>query len=553
PASVNPPIIQQISPGSLAALSTFITVGGSNFAAGDMIAVNSVPVTTTFIDSAHLSAMVVLQSPQSTTLQVSVQSSGATPLVSNAVPLQAVFPEIQVSPATLSGGPISLAITGSGFGVGDVVSISGTPLITTVNSSTSITATGFLTPWTTGSVTVQVASGDGLRPIAAQAIPIVPTAVSFDAAARFSTQAAFGPRPDVVMAIQKQGFDGWITQQFAQPALVFDLNGKRQYIEATLTGNSLLRQRVALAFQSFIVPQDQDFNPSVTEFETKLERDSFGNFRDLLTDIASDPNIGWFLNLANNRAAVNTIAQPNQNFAREVMQLFSIGPFMLNDDGTVQTDSQGIPLPAYTQDTVIDLTRVLTGWTYAPPVNPTYTIWGVDWTQPLVPAANYHDYGAKLLFGTVVVPAGRTVQQDRDTALDAIFNHPNVPPYISHLLIQRLVTSNPSPEYIRRIAAVFENNGYGVRGDLAAVVRAILLDPEARRGDTTPGPNDGFLREPFLFQLETMATLDDLTTDDQPDYVAKTMGENIWEAPTVFGFFSPTYRIPGTTITSPEF
>jgi hypothetical protein len=549
------PTLQQIAPNALTSLSTEIIATGAGFAPGSMIAVNSIPIATTFIDASHLSATVILASTQSTTLQITVVNSGTSATPSNAMALPAIFTPIRIQPAVLAGGAISIEVSGTDFAVGDVVLLSGIALQTSVNSSTDITATGFLPPWVAGSVVVEVAGADGLLPIAAQSVPIQPTAVTFDAAARFATQAALGPRPDVVMAIQQQGFDGWITQQFQQPALSFDpsTSGKTQFIHAAVAGNSLLRQRLSLALQSFIVPHNQDFDPSVTEFETKLETDASGNFRQLLTDIAGDPNIGMFLNLANNVASTNSLVQPNQNFAREVMQLFSIGPFLLNDDGSMQTDSQGNPLPTYNQDTVIDLTRALTGWTYPAPVNPVDTIWGVDWSQPLVAIDANHDNGSKLLFGAVVLSAGQTAEQDRNMALDAIFNHPNVPPFISHLLIQRLVTSNPSPEYIQRISAVFENNGSGVRGDMSAVVRAILLDPEARLGDTTPSPNDGFLKEPYLWQLSLMGVLNNPGSDDQPDGLAGTLGENAWNAPTVFGFFSPSNVIPGTGIASPEF
>jgi hypothetical protein len=549
------PTLQQIAPNALTALSTEIIATGTGFTSGSMISANSTPLATTFIDASHLSATVVLSSPQSTTLQITVVNSGTSGGPSNAMALQAIFTPIQIQPAALAGGAISIEVSGTNFVAGDVVLLSGVPLQTTVNSSTAITATGFLPPWVSGSVVVEVAAADGLQPVAAQTVPIQPTAVTFDAAARFATQAALGPRPDVVVAIQQQGFDGWITQQFQQPALSFDpsSSSKTQFIRAAVTGNSLLRQRLSLALQSFIVPQDQDFDPSITEFETKLERDASGNFLQLLTDIAGDPNIGSFLNLANNVASTSALSQPNQNFARELMQLFSLGPFLLNDDGSMQTDSQGNPLPTYTQDTVIDLTRALTGWTYPAPVNPVDTMWGVDWSQPLVAIDANHDNGAKLLFGTVALPAGQTAQQDRTMALGAIFDHPNVPPFIAHLLIQRLVTSNPSPEYIQRISAVFENNGSSVRGDMSAVVRAILEDPEARSGDTTPSPNDGFLKEPYLWQLSLMGVLNNAGSDDQPDGLAGTLGENIWNAPTVFGFFSPSHVIPGTTIASPEF
>lgn len=138
-------------------------------------------------------------------------------------------------------------------------------------------------------------------------------------------------------------------------------------------------------------------------------------------------------------------------------------------------------------------------------------------------------------------------------ALDTIFYHPNLPPFLSHLLIQRLVTSNPSPAYIQRVSSVFKDNGLGVRGDIAAVVRAILLDPEARSGDTTPSASDGFLKEPIVWQLSIMSVLQTLGTDDQIDYVGKALGEDLWLSPTVFGAFSPSNIIPGTTISSPEF
>jgi hypothetical protein len=138
-------------------------------------------------------------------------------------------------------------------------------------------------------------------------------------------------------------------------------------------------------------------------------------------------------------------------------------------------------------------------------------------------------------------------------ALDAIFHHPNLPPFISHILIQRLVTSNPSPAYIQRMSAVFEDDGTGVRGNMDALVRAILLDPEARLGDTKPSASDGFLQEPLLFQIFAMSTLQSYGTDDQGNYLARTLGEPWWTSPTVFGYYSPSYNIPGTLINSPEF
>jgi hypothetical protein len=549
------PVITSTSPAQLSQLVTSIILTGTGFTSGSTVSFGSSPVATTYIDSSHLSAVVSLTAPVNTAVVLTVANSGNGVSESAPFSLQAAFPSISVQPTTLAGGPITLSISGSGFSTGDVVLLNGKPMLTTVTSPTTITATGFLNPWTTGSVIAEVAAGDGMQPIAAQSMPVQVTPVSYDAASRFATQAAMGARPDVVQSIQNLGFDGWITQQLQQSPIAFSplTSAKTQLIRNAIQGSSLLRQRLALALQSFIVPQNEDFDPSSYNFEETLERDSSGNFRQLLTDVASDPNITSFLNLVNSRAATDSIVQPNQNFAREVMQLFSIGPVMLNDDGSVQLDSSNSPIPSYTQDTVIDLTRALTGWTTPTPVNPSQTAWGVDFSLPLTDLEWAHDQGAKLIFGTVIMPAGQTAIQDRQMALDAIFNHPNVPPFISHLLIQRLVTSNPSPAYIRRISHVFEDNGSGVRGDLTAVVRAILLDPEARLGDTAPAVNDGFLQEPFLWQVSIMSVLNNPGTDDEIDYTGKEFGENLWWAPTVFGFFSPSYTIPGTSIVSPEF
>jgi uncharacterized protein (DUF1800 family) len=478
--------------------------------------------------------------------------TGSVTIVSTA------FPTISIQPSTLVGGNVSIALSGSHFAPGDVVFLGGSPLTTTVASPTEIKATGFLTPWTSGNVLVELRSGDGTSTVADISVPISPTATTFDAAARFTTQAAFGPRSDLVQHIQTIGFDAFITEQFQQAPVNYSLNndGRRDFILGALgamSGNSLLRQRVALGLQSFLVSSGNDFSPSQTCYESKLETDVTGNFRQILNDVANDPNVGDLLNLIGNQASTSLIVQPNQNFARELMQLFSLGPMMLNDDGSAQLDDTGNPIPTYTQDTVIDLTRALTGWNWPVIANPATTMWGIDYCQPLAGNDSLHDHNAKLLFGAVVLPAGQSITQDRDMALDAIFNHPNLPPFISHLLIQRLVKSNPSPEYIKRISSVFEDDGSGVRGNMAAVIRAILLDPEARLGDSTPSPSDGFLQEPLLFQLFAMNAVSNYGSDDQGNVLPNALGEPWWVSPTVFGYYSPSYNIPGTTINSPEF
>ncbi len=550
--------VSSITPSVIQTLTAIIQITGNGFDTTSFATVNGTATPTTFIDSQHVSAVIKLPHPISASFQIAVANPDANASASNSVTLTASFPTITVQPATLVGGDVNLSISGSKFSAGDVVFLNGKPLTTVVRSSTQISASGYLPPWSNGNAVVEVASGDGTSPIAAQAVPIAPTAVSYDAAARFTTQAAFGPRPDLVAHIQNIGFDAYITEQLKQPPVAYISNNSSNqhlidFIAAATTGNSLLRQRVALGLQSIFVTQQQDFSPSFSNLEKKLELDVSGNFRQLLDDIASDPSLTTFLNLPGNRASTNQFDQPNQNFARELLQLFTLGPLMLNDDGSLRVDGDGNTIPTYTQDTVINLTRALTGWHYPTPISTIDTAWGIDFSQPLAPIENWHDHNAKTLFSAINLPAGQSVALDRQAALDAIFNHPNLPPFICRLLIQRLVKSNPSPAYIQRIATVFEDNGTQVRGNLGAVIRAILLDPEARLGDVTPSSNDGFLQQPLLLQLFAMNALQDAYGDDQKVYLAGNLGEAMGASPTVFYYFSPSYNIPGTSINSPEF
>jgi hypothetical protein len=549
--------ISSISPNVIQTLTTTVQISGNGFDAKSFVSVNGMASQSTFIDSQHISAVIKLKTPISASLQITVNSD-ASAGVSNAMTVVASFPVITVEPAMLVGGDVRLMITGSKFSVGDVVFLNGKALTTLVNSSTQISASGYLLPWSSGNAVVEVAGGDGTSPLAATYVPIAPTAVSYDAASRFTTQAAFGPRPDLVEHIQKIGFDAYITEQLRQPSVTYINNtSSSQYlldfIGGATKGNSLLRQRVALGFQSIFVTNQANFSPSFTNLEMKLENDAGGNFRQLLDDITSDPSLTTFLNLPGNRASTTQFDQPNQNFARELLQLFTLGPLMLNDDGSFQVDGNGNTIPTYTQDTVIALTRVLTGWSYATPVSASDTAYGIDYSQPLASVENWHDHNAKVLFGSINLPTGQSAVLDRQIALDAIFNHPNLPPFICRLLIQRMVKSNPSPAYIQRIATVFRDDGAQVRGNLGAVIRAILLDPEARKGDTTQSPDDGFLQQPLLFQLFAMNALQDVTGDNQKIYLAGYLGEAMGSSPTVFYYFSPSYNVPGTSINSPEF
>jgi uncharacterized protein (DUF1800 family) len=227
-----------------------------------------------------------------------------------------------------------------------------------------------------------------------------------------------------------------------------------------------------------------------------LSNDAFGNYRQLLEDVTLSPTMGVYLDmLGNDVADPDSGSHPNENYARELMQLFSIGLYKLNIDGSLALDMDGLPIPSYDQGAVTGLAAVLTGWTFAGSTdfyNPTE-----NYRQPMINFPDHHTPEAKTILNGAVIPAGQSGQQDLQQALDAIFNHPNVGRFICRELIQRLVTSNPSPGYLYRVASVFDNNGQGVRGDMKAVLKAILLDYDAR-GASKTAVGVGKEKEPVL-------------------------------------------------------
>jgi uncharacterized protein (DUF1800 family) len=277
----------------------------------------------------------------------------------------------------------------------------------------------------------------------------------------------------------------------------------------------------------------------------------------VLTDVTLSPAMGNYLDMANNdKPDPNSGAEPNENYAREVLQLFTIGLAELNPDGTVQVDGSGNPIPTYTQDTIEGFSHVFTGWTFPTQPGKTGQFWNPEYYGgPMIPFDKHHDTGTKLLLNNVTLPAGGTTQGDLTAALQNIFQHPNVGPFISQQLIQHLVTSNPSPAYVGRVAAVFSDNGSGVRGDMKAVVTAILMDPEARRGDdpTQVQATDGHLKEPLLFMIGLMLAANAKSDGTNLNWYASNMREEPFESPTVFNFFPPNNVIGGTQLLGPEF
>jgi uncharacterized protein (DUF1800 family) len=263
---------------------------------------------------------------------------------------------------------------------------------------------------------------------------------------------------------------------------------QQNWFQNALQGGDQLRQRTAFSLSQIWVISGITINTpaAYNPYIRMLNSDAFSTYDQVMRDVTLSPGMGWYLDMANSAKAANG-AIANENYARELMQLFTLGTFLLNDDGTLKLDASGNPIPTYDEAAIQNFARAFTGWTYkaccgATQTFPTSTS-KADFTSAMVSIDAQHDTASKTLLNGQVLAAGRTTQQDLDDALANIFNHPNLPPFISKQLIQHLVSSNPSPAFVARISTVFKNNGSGVRGDLKAVIKAILLDPEARQGD----------------------------------------------------------------------
>jgi uncharacterized protein (DUF1800 family) len=426
------------------------------------------------------------------------------------------------------------------------------------------------------------ACGDGgSSPSAAAPPPPPPAPPTGVQSSRFLAQATMGPTKADVTALQASTYDAWITAQFATARAtshwdwlvaqgfnnVANINNENGYNPTVwrqaIVGQDQLRQRVGLALLDILVVGISGLNTSWRAFAAAgyfdiLLDGAFGNFRDLTEKISLNPAMGIYLTFLNNRKA-NTAAgsQPDENYARELMQLFTLGLYKLNADGSQQS-ANGKPIETYLPEDVSGLARVFTGFVLDSNDNTTPD----RLRRPLVQNASQHETGVKTFLGTTI-PAGTDGIASLKIALDTIFAHPNVPPFISKQLIQRLVTSNPSAAYVGRISAVFANNGSGVRGDLKAVIRAILLDDEARNDAGIANPSFGKLREPVV-RLTNWARAFGVASPSEAwnfgdtSSTATRLGQSIGRAPSVFNFFRPGYAPPNTSIASsglvgPEF
>jgi uncharacterized protein (DUF1800 family) len=317
-----------------------------------------------------------------------------------------------------------------------------------------------------------------------------------------------------------------------------------------------LRMRMAHVWHQIFVIGDGFSGETygVAEFQQRLRDHAFGTFENLLTKYALSPQLGNYQNWAKNVPEHDGI-RPNENFARELMQLFTIGVNVLNDDGTPKLDAKGQLIPTYAQADIETLARILTGYTYPTRPGETPNFWGNRqyYVGDMIPYDEWHDRGSKsLLGGRLVLPPGGSAESEVRAALHTLVMHPNTPPFIAKQLIQKTVTSSPTPDYVSRIATVFRDNGAGVRGDLAAVTRAVLLDPEAR-GARKIDPQYGRLREPVLFWTAILRALDVTTDGASVRDALWPSAQDLFHSPTVFNYYSSDYTLAGGSIPGPEF
>ncbi|SRR6266436_185608 len=480
-------------------------------------------------------------------------------------------------PTLAANAPISISIIGSKFVSGAQVLLGTAQLTTTFADSSHLTATG-TAPATLAVLNLTVVNPmpDG-TPSAAVGVPV--TVVNQRAAVRFLEQSTFGPSDAQLAAVETGGIENFLLAQFQAPTS--DVNYTipplgmndvhvlfpvffQNALDAN-AGSDQLRQRMVFALnQIWVVSGNKVGQPDFyVPYLRVLGSDAFGNYRKLMEDVTLNPAMGNYLDMANNVKPAPG-AHANENYAREFMQLFTIGPNLLNPDGTPVLQN-GAFVATYTQTDIQQVALAFTGWTYPNGTPCQYNGPYGNGGSPMVACDANHDMNAKTILGKTL-PAGQTAQQDLKSALDTIFAHANLPPFVARRMIQHLVTSNPSPTYVTNVANAFATGrftspssgmsfGDGTRGNMQALIAAVLLDPEARRGDdpATKNPVDGHLREPVLYITNVLRAFHG-TTDPNNTlvYLALDMGgEFLFNSGSVFNFFSPLYNIPAADFTAP--
>jgi len=422
---------------------------------------------------------------------------------------------------------------------------------------------------------------------------------------RFLSQATMGADLDLINIVKNMDYGVWIDQQITEPVTYLQSEVEdiwEEYLDTlesrgyedpqdafgpampeltsawwhnNMVASDLIRQKVAFALsEMFVISSNSDLGGeaiAMAHYYDKLLDGAFGNYKDILSEISLHAAMGYYLSHFNNPKAVpEENLHPDENYAREIMQLFSIGLYELNNDGTHQLDNDGNSIPTYDNADIKEMAKIFTGlgpgginenvwWTDEPYFG--LGIFGIDWTVPMAMYEDFHEPGIKVILKNDTIPANQLGLDDIDEAINVLFNHQNVPPFVSYRLIQRLVKSNPTPNYVERIANVFIDNGNGVRGDMAAIIKSILLDEEARNGEYMFEQHSSRLREPLVRHMQITKGLEIV---EEPggrywhnfDY-DNSLKQQILFAPTVFNFFLPNHQpvgdIANSGMVSPEF
>jgi len=398
----------------------------------------------------------------------------------------------------------------------------------------------------------------------------VPATSSHYAASRFLEQASMGPSPTLVAQVKVQGMDAWIASQMKMaptkivtPESMVNYDDQRDkpaadrmrdfyrlnLFNVLIGGEDQLRIRTSWVLSNFLVVSTRKVAEyGGIEYLNMLQTNAFGQYGDLLKNLTLSPAIGNYLD--NNQ---NTKWQLNENFGRELMQLFSVGLVQLNMDGTTKRDASGKVLETYSQKDVIEMTRALTGWNFVP--NPTDLISNrnfANYGKPMIENSGRHDTDSKTFLGKTI-PAGQTAAKDLDSLVEILVTHPNTAPFVSLRLIQGMTTSDPSPAYLQRVATVFKDT----KGNMAKVITAILTDPEARAGDVfgKTSNNFGRIKEPVLVYTSGFRGLGckvAIKRTDKPNEVIQSNNQQPLNAYSVFNFFPPNHRTQGTNVLAPE-
>ncbi len=490
--------------------------------------------------------------------------------VSNADPRQSATVKIslqnplpvptQVSPApVIAGAGRTITITGTGFTPTSRVALNDTEVTAKFVSPVRIDVTADVKFPLGGYSRLAVINPDpGTARSADFPVEVEPAGrmMSYAAAARFLEQASWGPSPDSIARVMEIGRQAWIDEQFREPLSVYPdppdtdqgLSAMQKvFFRNAVLGKDQLRQRVAFALSQIFVVSGVDLPRywQTVAFQRLMMNSAFGNYQSLMREVTLSPAMGEYLDMVNNdkpNPAKNLV--PNENYGRELMQLFTLGLVQLKPDGTRKLDSSNQPMPAYTEDHVKQLSLAFTGWTY-----PSQAGFASQWKNPgyyygrMTPFQEHHDVSAKTILPGVILMPNQSAEQDLTDALAAIFNHDNLPPFVAQRMIQKLVTSSPSPQYVGRVAAAFNAP---VKGDMKAMIRAILMDQEADTGS--------HLREPVLFATSLARALN-ATVTEEPNLAssAELMGQKLFYSPSVFSYYSPLYRIPANGANAPEF